>query len=274
MNHFYKNISLWLVIVLMMVMLYNIFNQQQQTGPVIDIGYSQFLAMAEDGRIQSVVIQGQDLFLTDGNGAKYKCFAPEDGELISFLRTNGVTIKAKPPSENSWFMSIIVSWLPMIVLIGVWIFFMRQMQGGAGGGKALSFGKSRARLLDDKGEKVTFDNVEGIDEAKEELAEIVDFLKNPKKYTRLGGRIPKGVLLVGNPGTGKTLLSRAVAGEAGVPFFTISGSDFVEMFVGVGASRVRDLFAQGKKNAPCIIFIDEIDAVGRQRGAGLGGGHD
>ncbi len=274
MNHFYKNISLWLVIVLMMVMLYNIFNQQQHTGQVIDIGYSQFLSMAEDGRIQNVVIQGQDLFLTDENGAKYKCFAPEDGDLISFLRKNGVAIKAKPPAENSWFMSIIVSWLPMIVLIGVWIFFMRQMQGGAGGGKALSFGKSRARLLDDKGEKVTFDNVEGIDEAKEELTEIVDFLKNPKKYTRLGGRIPKGVLLVGNPGTGKTLLSRAVAGEAGVPFFTISGSDFVEMFVGVGASRVRDLFAQGKKNAPCIIFIDEIDAVGRQRGAGLGGGHD
>ncbi len=273
MNHFYKNISLWLVIILMMVMLYNIFNQQQQAGQV-DIGYSQFLAMVEEDRIQSVVIQGQDLYLTDANGARYKCFAPEDGELISFLRTNGVTIKAKPPSENSWFMSIIISWLPMIVLIGVWIFFMRQMQGGAGGGKALSFGKSRARLLDDKGEKVTFANVEGIDEAKEELTEIVDFLKNPEKYTRLGGRIPKGVLLLGNPGTGKTLLSRAVAGEAGVPFFTISGSDFVEMFVGVGASRVRDLFAQGKKNAPCIIFIDEIDAVGRQRGAGLGGGHD
>ncbi len=274
MNHFYKNISLWLVIVLMMIMLYNIFNQQQHTGQVIDIGYSQFLAMVEEGRIKNVVIQGQDLLLTDGNGAKYKCFAPEDGELISFLRTNAVTIKAKPPAENSWFMSIIVSWLPMIVLIGVWIFFMRQMQGGAGGGKALSFGKSRARLMDDKGDKVTFDNVEGIDEAKEELTEIVDFLKNPKKYTRLGGRIPKGVLLVGNPGTGKTLLSRAVAGEAEVPFFTISGSDFVEMFVGVGASRVRDLFAQGKKNAPCIIFIDEIDAVGRHRGAGLGGGHD
>ncbi len=273
MNHFYKNISLWLVIVLMMVMLYNIFNQQQQSGQV-DIGYSQFLAMVEDGRIQSVVIQGQDLYLTDSNGARYKCFAPDDGDLISILRTNGITIKAKPPAENSWFMSIIVSWLPMIVLIGVWIFFMRQMQGGAGGGKALSFGKSRARLLDEKGEKVTFANVEGIDEAKEELTEIVDFLKNPQKYTRLGGRIPKGVLLVGNPGTGKTLLSRAVAGEAGVPFFTISGSDFVEMFVGVGASRVRDLFAQGKKNAPCIIFIDEIDAVGRQRGAGLGGGHD
>ncbi|MBT4027148.1 ATP-dependent zinc metalloprotease FtsH, partial [Desulfobacula sp.] len=272
MNQFYKNISLWLVIVLMMVMLYNIFNQQQ-VGQV-EVGYSEFLAMVEDGRIQNVVIQGQDLYLTDRSGSRYKSFAPDDAELISFLRSKEVIIKAKPPAENSWFMSIIVSWLPMIVLIGVWIFFMRQMQGGAGGGKAMSFGKSRARLLDDKGEKVTFANVQGIDEAKEELTEVVDFLKNPGKYTRLGGRIPKGVLLVGNPGTGKTLLSRAVAGEAGVPFFTISGSDFVEMFVGVGASRVRDLFAQGKKNAPCIIFIDEIDAVGRQRGAGLGGGHD
>ncbi|WP_457552839.1 ATP-dependent zinc metalloprotease FtsH [Desulfobacula sp.] len=272
MNQFYKNISLWLVIVLMMVMLYNIFNQQQ-VGQV-EIDYSEFLAMVETGRINSVVIQGQDLYLTDGSGARYKSFAPDDGNLISFLKDKGVTIKAKPPTENSWFMSILVSWLPMIVLIGVWIFFMRQMQGGAGGGKAMSFGKSRARLIDDKKEKVTFANVQGIDEAKEELTEVVDFLKNPSKYTRLGGRIPKGVLLVGNPGTGKTLLSRAVAGEAGVPFFTISGSDFVEMFVGVGASRVRDLFAQGKKNAPCIIFIDEIDAVGRQRGAGLGGGHD
>ncbi len=272
MNQFYKNISLWLVIVLMMVMLYNIFNQQQ-VGQV-EVGYSEFLAMVEDGRVQNVVIQGQDLYLTDRSGSRYKSFAPDDGDLISFLRSKEVTIKAKPPAENSWFMSILVSWLPMIVLIGVWIFFMRQMQGGAGGGKAMSFGKSRARLLDDKGEKVTFANVQGIDEAKEELSEVVDFLKNPEKYTRLGGRIPKGVLLVGNPGTGKTLLSRAVAGEAGVPFFTISGSDFVEMFVGVGASRVRDLFAQGKKNAPCIIFIDEIDAVGRQRGAGLGGGHD
>ncbi|MEH0018581.1 MAG: ATP-dependent zinc metalloprotease FtsH [Desulfobacter sp.] len=272
MNQFYKNISLWLVIVLMMVMLYNIFNQQQPGQS--DIGYSEFLALVEGGRVQDVVIQGQDLYITDDNGARYRSFAPDDGELIKLLRANEVSIKAKPPAESSWFMSIVVSWLPMIVLIGVWIFFMRQMQGGGGGGKALSFGKSRARLMDDKGEKVTFANVEGIDEAKEELTEVVDFLKNPAKYTRLGGRIPKGVLLVGNPGTGKTLLSRAVAGEAGVPFFTISGSDFVEMFVGVGASRVRDLFAQGKKNAPCIIFIDEIDAVGRQRGAGLGGGHD
>ncbi len=257
----------------MMVMLYNIFNQQQAGQS--DISYSEFLSLVEDKRIQSVTIQGQDLYITDASGNRFKSYAPlEDGELIPMLRGNGVAINAKPPAESSWFMSIIVSWLPMIVLIGVWIFFMRQMQGGGGGGKALSFGKSRARLMDDKGEKVTFANVQGIDEAKEELKEVVDFLKNPNKYTRLGGRIPKGVLLVGNPGTGKTLLSRAVAGEAGVPFFTISGSDFVEMFVGVGASRVRDLFAQGKKNAPCIIFIDEIDAVGRQRGAGLGGGHD
>ncbi len=272
MNQFYKNISLWLVIVLMMVMLYNIFNQQQ--AGQTDIGYSEFLSLVEKDRVQDVVIQGQELYFTDINGTRYKSFAPNDAELIPLLRANGVAIKAKPPAESSWLMSIVVSWLPMIVLIGVWIFFMRQMQGGAGGGKAMSFGKSRARLMDDKKEKVTFDNVQGINEAKEELTEVVDFLKNPDKYTRLGGRIPKGVLLVGNPGTGKTLLSRAVAGEAGVPFFTISGSDFVEMFVGVGASRVRDLFAQGKKNAPCIIFIDEIDAVGRQRGAGLGGGHD
>ncbi|HKJ98167.1 MAG TPA: ATP-dependent zinc metalloprotease FtsH [Desulfotignum sp.] len=272
MNQFYKNISLWLVIVLMMVMLYNIF-YQQQVGQA-DIGYSEFLSMVEKDRVQDVVIQGQELYFTDVNGTRYKSYAPDDGELIQLLRANGVSIQAKPPAESSWLMSIVISWLPMIVLIGVWIFFMRQMQGGAGGGKAMSFGKSRARLMDDKKEKVTFENVEGINEAKEELTEVVDFLKNPDKYTRLGGRIPKGVLLVGHPGTGKTLLSRAVAGEAGVPFFTISGSDFVEMFVGVGASRVRDLFAQGKKNAPCIIFIDEIDAVGRQRGAGLGGGHD
>ena len=272
MNQFYKNISLWLVIVLMMVMLYNIFNQQQGGQP--DIGYSEFLSLVEDGRIQNVVIQGRDLIVTDTSGAKFNSYAPDDSQLIETLRKSRVAIKAKPPAESSWLMSIIVSWLPMIVLIGVWIFFMRQMQGGGGGGKAMSFGKSRARLMDDKEEKVTFANVQGIDEAKEELTEVVDFLKNPNKYTRLGGRIPKGVLLMGNPGTGKTLLSRAVAGEAGVPFFTISGSDFVEMFVGVGASRVRDLFAQGKKNAPCIIFIDEIDAVGRQRGAGLGGGHD
>ena len=270
MNPLYKNLSLWIVIVLLMVMLYNIFNQQQMADT--SIGYSEFIAMVENHRVQNVLIQGQELYITDINGTKYSTFAPKDGELIKILRENGTAIKAKPPAESSWFISLLISWLPMLVLLGLWVFFMRQIQGG--GGKALSFGRSRARLMSDKHEKITFDNVAGIDEAKEELEEIVEFLKEPEKFTRLGGRIPKGVLLVGAPGTGKTLLSRAVAGEAGVPFFTISGSDFVEMFVGVGASRVRDLFAQGKKNAPCIIFIDEIDAVGRQRGAGMGGGHD
>ena len=272
MNPSFRNLSLWIVIVLMIFMLYNLFHQQQDVVQQ-DMSYSDFLIMVQEGRIQDVTIQDQDIYVMEKNGNRFKTFAPNDAELIRILRESNVGIKAKPPTETSWFMSVLVSWLPMIVLIGIWIFFMRQMQGGAGG-KALTFGKSRARLLDDKKEKVTFANVEGIDEAKEELSEVVDFLKTPEKYTKLGGRIPKGVLLVGNPGTGKTLLSRAVAGEAGVPFFTISGSDFVEMFVGVGASRVRDLFAQGKKNAPCIIFIDEIDAVGRQRGAGLGGGHD
>jgi cell division protease FtsH len=210
--------------------------------------------------------------VTDSNRNRFKVFAPQDADLIKILRAKGVMIKAKPPAESPWYMSVLISWFPMIVLIGVWIFFMRQMQSG--GGKALSFGKSKARLMSDQQTKVTFEDVAGIDEAKEELGEIVEFLRDPKKFTRLGGRIPKGVLLMGPPGTGKTLLARAIAGEAGVPFFSISGSDFVEMFVGVGASRVRDLFVQGKKNAPCIIFIDEIDAVGRHRGAGLGGGHD
>ncbi len=254
----------------MMVMLYNIFNQQPLNE--MKIGYSDFLTMVEKEMVSNVEIQGQELYVKDVSGARYRIYAPSDTDLIRILREKGVAIVAKPPAETSWFMSLLVSWLPMIVLIGVWIFFMRQMQGG--GGKALSFGKSRARLLSDSSEKVTFADVAGIDEAKEELNEVVEFLKEPKKFTRLGGRIPKGVLLMGSPGTGKTLLARAIAGEADVPFFTISGSDFVEMFVGVGASRVRDLFAQAKKNAPCIIFIDEIDAVGRQRGAGLGGGHD
>ncbi|MEE8479946.1 MAG: ATP-dependent zinc metalloprotease FtsH [Desulfobacterales bacterium] len=270
MNPFYKNLALWLVITLMMVMLYNLFNQQQVSET--NISYTEFLAMVDNENVAEVVIQGQELFVTDANRNRFKIFAPQDPDLIKILRQKGVSIKAKPPSDSPWYMSILVSWFPMVVLIGVWIFFMRQMQ--AGGGKALSFGKSRARLLSDQSEKVTFEDVAGIDEAKEELGEIVEFLKNPKKFTRLGGRIPKGVLVMGPPGTGKTLLARAIAGEAGVPFFNISGSDFVEMFVGVGASRVRDLFVQGKKNAPCIIFIDEIDAVGRHRGAGLGGGHD
>ncbi|MCG6909840.1 MAG: ATP-dependent zinc metalloprotease FtsH [Deltaproteobacteria bacterium] len=270
MNPFYKNLALWLVITLMMIMLYNLFNQQNQ--PETNVSYTDFLSMVKDERISEVVIQGQELFVTDTSRNRFKIYAPQDPDLITFLRNKGVVINAKPPAEAPWYMSVLISWFPMILLIGVWIFFMRQMQSG--GGKAMSFGKSRARLLSDQSAKVTFEDVAGIDEAKEELGEIVEFLREPKKFTRLGGRIPKGVLLMGSPGTGKTLLARAIAGEAGVPFFSISGSDFVEMFVGVGASRVRDLFVQGKKNAPCIIFIDEIDAVGRHRGAGLGGGHD
>jgi len=269
-NPFYKNLALWLVITLMMIMLYNLFSQQHMSEA--NLNYSQFLSMVNEDRVAEVVIQGKELYVTDVNRSRYKVYAPADPELIGMLRQKKVMINAKPESESPWYMSLLVSWFPMLVLIGVWIFFMRQMQSG--GGKALSFGKSRARLMSDTSEKVTFADVAGIDEAKEELQEIVDFLKDPKKFTRLGGRIPKGVLLMGPPGTGKTLLARAIAGEAGVPFFSISGSDFVEMFVGVGASRVRDLFVQGKKNAPCIIFIDEIDAVGRHRGAGLGGGHD
>ncbi|HJO62023.1 MAG TPA: ATP-dependent zinc metalloprotease FtsH [Desulfobacterales bacterium] len=270
MNPFHKNLALWLVITLMMIMLYNLFSQQQT--PETTISYTEFLSMVDNEQVARVVLQGQELFVTDVNRNHFKVFAPQDSDMIGILRAKGVTIEAKPPQEAPWYMNILVSWFPMIVLIGVWIFFMRQMQ--AGGGKALSFGKSRARLHSDQQAKVTFEDVAGIDEAKEELGEIIEFLKEPKKFTRLGGRIPKGVLLMGSPGTGKTLLARAIAGEAGVPFFNISGSDFVEMFVGVGASRVRDLFVQGKKNAPCIIFIDEIDAVGRHRGAGLGGGHD
>ena len=251
-------------------MLYNLFNQQNQ--PETNISYTSFLSMVENEQIDEVVIQGQELIVTDTGRNRFKIFAPQDPDMISFLRSKGVAINAKPPTESPWYMSVLISWFPMILLIGVWIFFMRQMQ--AGGGKAMSFGKSRARLQTDQQEKVTFEDVAGIDEAKEELGEIIEFLREPKKFTRLGGRIPKGVLLMGQPGTGKTLLARAIAGEADVPFYSISGSDFVEMFVGVGASRVRDLFIQGKKNAPCIIFIDEIDAVGRHRGAGLGGGHD
>ncbi len=255
----------------MMIMLYNLFNQQTVTES--GISYTEFINMVNAGGVAEVVIQGQELFVTDTSRKRFKVFAPEqDDMLIQRMEQKGVVIKAKPPNESPWYMTLLMSWFPMMVLIGVWIFFMRQMQGG--GGKAMSFGKSRARLLSEQSEKITFEDVAGIDEAKEELWEIVEFLKDPKKFTRLGGRIPKGVLLMGPPGTGKTLLGRAIAGEAGVPFFSISGSDFVEMFVGVGASRVRDLFMQGKKNAPCIIFIDEIDAVGRHRGAGLGGGHD
>ncbi len=268
MNPFYKNLALWLVISLMMVMLFQIFNQPERGR--IDISYSEFLAMVENENVLKVTIQG-DHIAGESTQGPFKTFAPKDPELINLLRNKGVQIVAKPQDDGSWFQ-VFLSWVPMLLLIGVWIFFMRQMQ--VGGGKALSFGKSKARLMSEYQEKVTFEDVAGIDEAKEELHEIIEFLRDPKRFTRLGGRIPKGVLLMGSPGSGKTLLARAIAGEAGVPFFSISGSDFVEMFVGVGASRVRDLFVQGKKNAPCIIFIDEIDAVGRHRGAGLGGGHD
>ncbi len=253
-----------------MILLFNLFNQSRIQDR--EITYTEFMGQVEKGLVAGVVIRGQEISGTDVNGIRFTSFAPQDADLIKILRTHGVSIRAKPPAESPWYMTVLVSWFPMILLIAVWIFFMRQMQGG--GGKALSFGKSRATLLSDQSVKVTFEDVAGIDEAKEELTEIIEFLKDPKKFTRLGGRIPKGVLLMGAPGTGKTLLARAIAGEAGVPFFSISGSDFVEMFVGVGASRVRDLFVQGKKHAPCIIFIDEIDAVGRHRGAGLGGGHD
>jgi len=270
-NPFYKNLALWLIIALVMVMLYNL-SHQQPLKPKQQITYSQFLKMVEKKEIDSVLIQDNYLYVTHIKGNRFKIFMPKDPDIISTLKKHNISIDVQPPNENQQYVSILLSWLPMIVLIGVWVFFMRQMQ--MGGGKALSFGKSRARLLSSQQDKITFADVAGIEEAKEELEEIVDFLKDPKKYTRLGGRIPKGVLLTGPPGTGKTLLSKAIAGEAGVPFFSISGSDFVEMFVGVGASRVRDLFIQGKRNAPCIIFIDEIDAVGRHRGGSLGGGHD
>ena len=270
MNQFYKNLALWLVISLVMIMLFNMMTQQgRELKPV---PYTTFLAALDEGEVVDVTIKGSNLEGTYTDGSAFKTYVPDDPDLISLLREQGVAIQAEPDESNSFWMSILVSWGPILLLIAVWIFFMRQMQSG--GGKAMSFGKSRAKLLSESQAKITFNDVAGIDEAKDELEEVVSFLKDPKKFSRLGGRIPKGVLLVGPPGTGKTLLGRAIAGEAGVPFFSISGSDFVEMFVGVGASRVRDLFVQGKKNAPCIIFIDEIDAVGRHRGAGMGGGHD
>ena len=261
---------MWLVIGLTMILLFNMFNVPQ-TG-MTEMSYSDFIASVESGSISQVIVQGDKISGTSG-GLPFRTVAPAtDTELIPFLRDAGVNISVKQKEETPWYITILVSWFPMLLLIGVWIFFMKQMQGG--GGKAMSFGRSKHKVMGQDDTKVTFKDVAGIDEAKEELSEIIDFLKDPKKFTRLGGRIPKGVLLAGAPGTGKTLLAKAIAGEAEVPFFSISGSDFVEMFVGVGASRVRDLFNQGKKNAPCIIFIDEIDAVGRHRGAGLGGGHD
>jgi len=267
---FFKNLALWLVIGLIMVLVFNIFNQSQPQEK--EMIFSDFMARVAKGEVSEVIVKGADLKGKLTSGESFRTYAPDDKDMISELRRRGVRITAKPVDGNPWYVNMLLSWLPMLLFIGVWIFFMRQMQGG--GAKALSFGKSRARLQSDKQSKVTFADVAGVDEAKEELQEIIEFLKDPPKFQKLGGRIPKGVLLMGPPGTGKTLLARAIAGEANVPFFSISGSDFVEMFVGVGASRVRDLFEQGKKHAPCIIFMDEIDAVGRHRGAGLGGGHD
>jgi cell division protease FtsH len=270
-NNMFKNLAIWLVIGLVLMTVFNQFNTRQVAQGSVE--YSQFLDEVKQGHISKVVIEGRTLKATTTEGKRITSYAPPDLWMVSDLLKNGVKIEAKPEEEPSFLMNIFVSWFPMLLLIGVWVFFMRQMQGGGKGG-AFSFGKSRARMTDEAQNVVTFADVAGCDEAKEEVQEIVDFLRDPSKFQKLGGRVPKGVLMVGNPGTGKTLLARAIAGEAKVPFFSISGSDFVEMFVGVGAARVRDMFENAKKHAPCIIFIDEIDAVGRHRGAGLGGGND
>jgi cell division protease FtsH len=271
-NTFTKNLLIWATISIVMIVLFNLFNQPQTAQHKLN--YSEFLQSVENGEVIAVKIQGQKITGLMVEDKRFQTYAPSDPQMVDTLLKNKVQVTAEPEEDGGWY-TLLLSWFPMLLLIGVWIFFMRQMQGGGSGGRgAMSFGRSRAKVMTEETAKVTFEDVAGVDEAKEELSEIVEFLREPKRYTRLGGRIPKGVLLVGSPGTGKTLLARAVAGEAGVPFFSISGSDFVEMFVGVGAARVRDLFIQGKKNAPCLIFIDEIDAVGRQRGAGLGGGHD
>lgn len=275
MNSFAKNLLVWVTIMLVMIVLFNLFNQP--AAPQLKVSYTDFLMKVDQGEILQVKIQGHKISGVMVGDKRFVTYSPDDPSLVQKLIKNKIEVVAEPEEDSPWYMTLFISWFPMLLLVGVWIFFMRQMQGGGGSGGrggAMSFGRSKARMLNEETAKVTFQDVAGVDEAKEELSEIVQFLSEPKKFTRLGGRIPKGVLLIGSPGTGKTLLARAVAGEAGVPFFSISGSDFVEMFVGVGASRVRDLFAQGKKNAPCLIFIDEIDAVGRQRGAGLGGGHD
>ena len=269
MSSLYKNLVFWAVIIIIMVLLFHLFSGPRQTAS--EKNYSEFMSAVENNQVQEVETLGRNLNWKNKEGRRFKTYAPEDPEMIKILREKGVVINAQKESDTS-LMQIIVNWAPMLLLVGVWLFFMRQMQ--IGGGKALSFGKSKAKILTKELHQITFENVAGIEEAKGELEEIISFLRDPKKFTKLGGRIPKGVLLIGAPGTGKTLLARAIAGEADVPFFSISGSDFVEMFVGVGASRVRDLFLQGKRNAPCIVFIDEIDAVGRHRGAGLGGGHD
>ncbi len=267
----FKNLAVWLVIGLVLMTVFNQFNTRQAAQSSME--YSQFMEEVGGGKISKVTIEGRVLKATTTDGRKLTTYAPQDLWMVSDLLKNGVKVEAKPEEEQPFLLSIFISWFPMLLLIGVWVFFMRQMQGGGKGG-AFSFGKSKARLLDESSNNITFADVAGCDEAKEEVAELVDFLRDPTKFQKLGGRIPKGVLLVGNPGTGKTLLAKAIAGEAKVPFFSISGSDFVEMFVGVGAARVRDMFDNAKKHSPCIIFIDELDAVGRQRGAGLGGGND
>ncbi len=272
MNNLTKNLLLWLVIAVVLMSVFNNFGPRQPSANSME--YSQFIGKVKQGVVDRVTIQGHNIHGTLKGGEKFKTYAPDDRGLIGDLLEHGVSIDAKPQDEQSLLLTIFINWFPLLLLIGVWIFFMRQMQGGVGGRGAMSFGKSRARMLTEEQNKTTFEDVAGVEEAKEEVQELVEFLRDPAKFQKLGGRIPKGVLMTGAPGTGKTLLAKAIAGEAKVPFFSISGSDFVEMFVGVGASRVRDMFDQAKKHAPCIIFIDEIDAVGRQRGAGLGGGHD
>src|SRR5690554_3021567 len=274
MNPNYRNFALWAMIAVLLIALYQLFDTPQQRGASREIAYSQFLTELSDGRIESVTIAGNRITGTySDNRMNFQTYSPGDSTLVERLEQRNVTINVRPESDGSGsLLGYFISWLPMILILGVWIFFMRQMQSGSG--RAMGFGKSKAKLLTEAHGRVTFQDVAGVDEAKQDLEEIVEFLRDPQKFQRLGGKIPRGVLLVGPPGTGKTLLARSVAGEANVPFFTISGSDFVEMFVGVGASRVRDMFEQAKKNAPCIIFIDEIDAVGRHRGAGLGGGND
>jgi len=271
MNSRVKNLLFWVVVGLFMILLFNLFSVPTHT-PEEEVIFSDFMAQLDKGEVTKVIIKANHISAILKDGTRIRTYSAEYPDMVKVLRERNVQIEAKPPDENPWYVNFLFTWGPFILFIGLWFFLMRQMQ--IGGNKALSFGKSRARLLTEERKKITFSDVAGIDEAKEEVVEIIEFLKDPRRFQKLGGRIPKGVLIVGPPGTGKTLLAKAIAGEAGVPFFSISGSDFVEMFVGVGASRVRDLFEQGKKHAPCIIFIDEIDAVGRLRGAGLGGGHD
>jgi cell division protease FtsH len=271
MNSRVKNLLFWVVVGLFMILLFNLFSVQTH-APEEDVIFSEFMALLDKGEVTKVIIKTNHISAILKDGSRIRTYSAEYPDMVKVLRERNVQIEAKPPDDSPWYITFLVTWGPLILFLGLWFFLMRQMQ--LGGNRALSFGKSRARLLTEERKKITFNDVAGIDEAKEEVAEIIEFLKDPRKFQKLGGRIPKGVLIVGPPGTGKTLLAKAIAGEAGVPFFSISGSDFVEMFVGVGASRVRDLFEQGKKHAPCIIFIDEIDAVGRLRGAGLGGGHD